>query len=99
MSNRCDLIANKKVMVGNNVSKSKRRTKRRFYPNLQEVSLQSEILGIKVPLKLAVSTLRTINNKYGNLDGFLLNYKFGRMTEEARVLRSKVKKVQAKKQA
>lgn len=86
-------------MVGNNVSKSKRRTKRRFYPNLQEVSLQSEILGIKVPLKLAVSTLRTINNKYGNLDGFLLNYKFGRMTEEARVLRSKVKKVQAKKQA
>lgn len=97
MSNKCDLIADKDVMVGNNVSKSKRHTKRRFYPNLQEVALYSETLGAKVSLKVAVSTLRTINNKYGDLDGFLLNYRFGRMTDTAKQLRNKIKKVQQKK--
>ena len=34
MSKVCQ-ITGKKVMVGNNVSHSKRRTKRKFYPNLQ----------------------------------------------------------------
>lgn len=34
MSRVCE-ITGKKVMVGNNVSHSQRKTKRRFYPNLQ----------------------------------------------------------------
>ena len=44
MSKVCEL-SGKKVMNGNNVSHAKNRTKRRFIPNLQTVSLYSEVLG------------------------------------------------------
>ena len=71
MSNKCDLTG-VGVMSGNNVSKSKRRTKRQFLPNLKEVVLKSDVLGVNVKLKIATNTLRTVN-KYGSLDSFIIN--------------------------
>ncbi|PKP84437.1 MAG: 50S ribosomal protein L28 [Alphaproteobacteria bacterium HGW-Alphaproteobacteria-2] len=44
MSRRCELTG-KGVMVGNNVSHANNKTKRRFLPNLNEVTLMSETLG------------------------------------------------------
>lgn len=99
MSNKCELILNKGVVTGNTVSHSNRHIKRRFYPNLQEVALKSEALGVNVTLKVAAATLRTINNKYGDLDGFLLHYRFAKMTDTAKSLRQKVKKALATKAA
>jgi large subunit ribosomal protein L28 len=62
MSQVCQ-ITGKKVMVGNNVSHSKRRTKRRFYPNLfdKKFFLTEENRWIK--LRVSASGMRTINKK------------------------------------
>ena len=96
MSRRCDLIANIGVMSGNNVSHSNRKTKRRFLPNLCQISLMSEALGVVIKLKVAASTLRTIN-KYGTIDNFLVNYRFNKFTDQAKKLRNKIKKSLIKK--
>lgn len=96
MSRRCDLIANVGVMSGNNVSHSNRKTKRKFLPNLHQASLDSEALGVKINVKLAASTLRTIN-KYGNIDNFLVNYRYAGLSLAGKQLRGKVKKALVKK--
>jgi large subunit ribosomal protein L28 len=96
MSRRCDLIAKVGVMSGNNVSHSNRKTRRRFLPNLNQISFDSQALGVKINLKIAASTLRTVN-KYGNIDNFLVNYRYLGLSQEARKLRAKVKKALTKK--
>ena len=73
MSMRCELTG-KSFQTGNNVSHAKNRTKRRFKPNLQNISFISEILGQKFQLKVAVSTIRTVEKK-GGLDEFLFKAK------------------------
>lgn len=90
MSRKCDILGIG-VMSGNNVSHSNRKTKRRFLPNLKNVSLKSEALGVSVNIKVAASTLRTIN-KYGSIDNFLVNYRFAKLTSQAQKLRNQVKK-------
>jgi large subunit ribosomal protein L28 len=62
MSRVCEL-SGKKLMSGNNVSHSLRRTKRKFYPNLitKRFYLPEEDKWVK--LKVSASTLRTINKK------------------------------------
>jgi large subunit ribosomal protein L28 len=60
MSRVCQ-ITGKKVMVGNNVSHSNRKTKRRFYPNLQKKRFFVEEDGSYVTLRVSASAIRTIN--------------------------------------
>ena len=62
MSKVCQ-ITGKKAMVGNNGSHSKRRTKRRFYPNLfdKKFFLPEENRWIK--LRVSAAGIRTINKK------------------------------------
>ena len=90
MSRKCDLIEIS-VMSGNNVSHSNRKTKRKFYPNLHQLSFLSDALGVKIKLKVASATLRTVN-KYGNIDSFLINYRYNRLSDLGKKLRNKVKK-------
>ncbi len=90
MSRKCELLGIG-VMSGNKVSHSNRKTRRRFLPNLKSISLTSDALGVELTVKVAVSTLRTIN-KYGNIDSFLVNYKYAKMTELAKSLRVKIKR-------
>jgi large subunit ribosomal protein L28 len=68
---KCQLTG-KMPQSGNNVSHAKNRTKRRFLPNLQNISFLSEKLGTKIQLKVATSTIRTVEKK-GGFDEFLLN--------------------------
>ncbi len=89
MSKKCDLLA-VSVMSGNNVSHSNRKTRRKFYPNLKEMSFKSEVLGVDINIKLATSSLRTVN-KYGNIDNFLVNYRFSKLTDVAKKYRGKIK--------
>ncbi|HEX6011334.1 MAG TPA: 50S ribosomal protein L28 [Geminicoccaceae bacterium] len=70
MERRCTLTR-KGVLTGNNVSHANNKTRSRFLPNLQSRRLFSETLGETVRLRIAASTLRTID-KRGGLDGFLL---------------------------
>ena len=71
MSSKCELTG-KKYLSGNNVSHAKNRTKRRFLPNIQNISFLSDKLGKKIQLKVATSTIRTVEKK-GGLDEYLIN--------------------------
>ena len=90
MAKRCDLTGTG-PLVGNNVSHSKRRTRTRFMPNLQNVSLMSDALGRTVKLKITAATLRSVEHN-GGLDKFLLKRADGKLTEQARRLKKDIKK-------
>ena len=90
MARRCELLG-VGVMSGNKVSHSNRKTRRRFLPNLRDISFKSEVLGSDISLSIAASTLRTVN-KYGNIDNFLVNTRFAKLTDRAKSLRTQIKK-------
>lgn len=93
MARRCDLMGTG-PMSGNNVSHSNVKTRRRFEPNLCNVTLASEALGQKFKLRVTAATLRTVDFK-GGLDGFLLGTKNAKLTEKAK----KIKRALVKKAA
>jgi large subunit ribosomal protein L28 len=62
MARTCD-ITGKKMMVGNKVSHSNIKTKRRFYPNLQTKKFFVPEDNTWITLKVSTSALRTINKK------------------------------------
>ena len=70
MSWRCDLTG-KKPLSGHKVSHSNIKTKRRFMPNLNAVTVQSDALGQNVTLRITNAALRTVDAK-GGLDAVLL---------------------------
>jgi large subunit ribosomal protein L28 len=70
MARRCELTG-KGVMMGNNVSHALNRTRRRFLPNLVNVTLISDALNRPVKLRITTSALRTVEHR-GGLDAFLL---------------------------
>ncbi len=70
MTRRCELTG-KMALSGNNVSHAKNRTKRRFLPNLNMVSLTSEKLEKTFKFRISAAALRTVDKK-GGLDLFLL---------------------------
>ncbi len=90
MSRRCELTG-KGPMTGNNVSHAKNRTRRRFLPNLNDVTLQSETLGRGIKLKISASALRSVDHR-GGLDAFLAKAR----DEELSATALKVKKEIAK---
>ena len=70
MARVCEL-SGKKVMTGNNVSHANNKTKRKFLPNLNNVSLVSEKLDLTVRFKVSANALRSVEHS-GGLDNFLL---------------------------
>lgn len=56
-------VSGKRPRVGNNVSKANNKTKRKFYPNLQRKRFYLPDEDRWVTLRVATSTLRTINKK------------------------------------
>lgn len=97
MSRRCE-ITGKGVLTGNNVSHANNKSRRRFLPNLQEVSVLSEILGTPVSMRVSTRGLRTIEHN-GGLDAFLLSTPNRDLPTEAQVIKRRIKRAQAKKQA
>ena len=88
MAKRCQLTG-KSVMSGNNVSHANNRTRRRFLPNLQSTSMQSEILDRTVSLRVSTSAMRTVE-KHGGLDAFLLQARNAELAEEAQQLKREI---------
>lgn len=70
MSRRCELTG-KAVQSGHKVSHSNRKTKRRFLPNLCNVTLISDSLQRSVRLRVAAASLRSVEHR-GGLDAFLM---------------------------
>ncbi|NWG45485.1 MAG: 50S ribosomal protein L28 [Alphaproteobacteria bacterium] len=69
MSRRCELTG-KGVQTGNNVSHANNKTRRRFLPNLRQVTLHSEALGRTVPVRASAHGLKSVDHS-GGLDAFL----------------------------
>ncbi|UJQ93827.1 50S ribosomal protein L28 [Mariluticola halotolerans] len=93
MARRCELTG-KGVMTGNNVSHALNRTRRRFLPNLCNVTLISDALSRPVKLKIAASTLRTVEHR-GGLDAFLLKAKDDDLSDRARGIKQEVRQALA----
>tara|TARA_Y100001960_G_C14083002_1_gene544547 strand:+ start:144 stop:428 length:285 start_codon:yes stop_codon:yes gene_type:complete len=90
MSRRCELTG-KSPMVGNNVSHANNKTKRWFLPNLNQVTLQSEILGRGVKFKISAAALRSVDHK-GGLDTFLIKAKDAQLSNKALKIKKEIEK-------
>ncbi len=93
MSRVCELTG-KGPMVGNNVSHANNKTKRRFLPNLNDTTLQSETLGRGVKLRISAHALRSVDHR-GGLDAFLLKAKDADLSANALKVKKEIVKAQA----
>jgi len=94
MSRRCDLTG-KGVLVGHKVSHSNMKTKRRFLPNLLNVTMMSDALGRSVRLRCSANALKTVDHS-GGLDAYLLGAKDAVLAPKMRDLKKAIQKKQAK---
>lgn len=90
MSRVCELTG-KGPMVGNNVSHANNKTKRRFLPNLNDVTLQSETLGRSFKLRISAAALRTVDHR-GGLDAFLAKAKDAELSAKALKIKKDIAK-------
>ncbi len=88
MARRCELTG-KGVMSGNNVSHANNKSRRRFLPNLKEVSLMSDALERSVRLRITAYALRSVEHR-GGLDAFLLKASEDELSPKAALLRKEV---------
>jgi large subunit ribosomal protein L28 len=93
MSWRCELTG-KGAQVGHKVSHSNIKTKRRFLPNLINVTLISDALGRSVKLRVSANALKTVDHR-GGLDAFLLKARDGDLSEKALGLKRQIRKKKA----
>ncbi len=90
MSRRCELTG-KAVLSGNNVSHANNKTRRRFLPNLCNVTLMSDALNQGIRLRVSANALRTVEHR-GGLDAFLMKSKEGDLSPKVQILRRQVQK-------
>ena len=92
MSRRCELTG-KGPMTGHNVSHANNKSKRRFLPNLNEVSLTSDALGQTHRLRISAAALRSVDHR-GGLDAFLAKAKDEDLSAKALKIKRDVAKTQ-----
>jgi large subunit ribosomal protein L28 len=93
MSRVCEL-SGKGPMSGNTVSHANNKTRRRFLPNLNEVTLISDILGQSFKLRISAHALRTVDHR-GGFDAFLAKAKDDELSDKARKIKKEVAKAAA----
>ncbi|HWJ17180.1 MAG TPA: 50S ribosomal protein L28 [Geobacterales bacterium] len=94
MSRQCELTG-KGGLVGHLVSHSNIKTKRRYLPNLCNVTLLSDALGRGVRFRISANALRSVEHR-GGLDAFLLKSKDEELSLKARRLKREVVKARAR---
>ncbi|MFM8745459.1 MAG: 50S ribosomal protein L28 [Aestuariivirga sp.] len=98
MARRCELTG-KNALVGNKVSHANNKTKTRFMPNLCDVSLMSDAMGLTYRLRISAIALKSVEH-VGGLDNFLIKAKDGQLSEKAlRLKRAVARKRDAAKAA
>lgn len=93
MSRVCEL-SGKGPMSGNSVSHANNKTRRRFLPNLNDVTLISDILGQSFKLRVSAAALRTVDHR-GGLDAFLAKAKDEELSDRALKIKKDIAKAQA----
>jgi len=97
MSRRCELTG-KAVQSGNKVSRSNRKTRTRFLPNLVHVTLISEALERAVRLRVSTAALRSVEHR-GGLDNFLAKAREAELSEGAAALKREIAKKRGETEA
>jgi large subunit ribosomal protein L28 len=92
MSRVCELTG-KGPMSGNKVSHANNKTRRRFLPNLNEVSLMSDALGRSFKLRISAAALRSVDHR-GGLDAYLAKAKDDELSVDAARIKKEIAKVQ-----
>ncbi len=93
MSRVCELTG-KGPMSGNMISHANNKTRRRFLPNLNEVTLISDTLGKSFQLRISAAALRTVDHR-GGLDAFLAKSKDDELSTNALKIKREIEKAQA----
>lgn len=95
MARVCELTG-KNPLAGNNVSHANNKIRRRFLPNLCNVSLISDAMGLTYRFRVSANALKTVEHR-GGLDAFLLKADTNELSDKARKLKSSiVKKLEEK---
>ena len=90
MSRVCELTG-KGPMSGNNVSHANNKTRRRFLPNLNEVTLMSEKTGRSYSLRISAAALRSVDHR-GGLDAFLAKAKDTELSDRVLKIKREISK-------
>jgi large subunit ribosomal protein L28 len=90
MARRCELTG-KGWLSGHQVSHANNKTKTRFLPNLCQVSLMSEAMGLSYNLRISANALKSVEHR-GGLDGFLLKAKSDDLSAKAKKLKAAITK-------
>ena len=93
MSRVCEL-SGKSPMSGNNVSHANNKSRRRFLPNLNDVTLMSDTLGASYKLRISAHALRTVDHR-GGLDLFMAKAKDTELSDSALKIKKEIVKAQA----
>ena len=93
MARRCELTG-KMAQSGNNVSHANNKSRRRFLPNLCDVSLLSDTLGRTFRLRIAAHALRSVEHR-GGLDRFLAKSRDSELSLKARRIKRQIEKIRA----
>jgi large subunit ribosomal protein L28 len=97
MARRCEFTG-KAVLTGNLVSHSNRKTRRRFLPNLCNVTLASEALGQSFRFRITAHALRSVEHR-GGLDAFLAKASESELSQRAKDVRRAISKSLTQEQA
>lgn len=90
MARVCEL-SGKAVLTGNTVSHANNKTRRRFLPNLNQVTLMSDALKQSVHLRVSSHALRSVEAR-GGLDAYLLKARDSELSGKALRLKRKIAK-------
>ncbi len=93
MSRRCELTG-KGPISGYNSSHANNKTKRRYLPNLNDVTLQSEALARGIKLRITAAALRSVDHR-GGLDAFLAKAKDAELSGNALKVKKEIAKAKA----
>ena len=88
MAKKCELTG-KSPLKGHRVCHANNKAKRKFFPNLKNVSFKSDILKRSVKLSVSNSALRTVDYK-GGLDFYLKSVKSFKLSPKAKKLKNKI---------
>lgn len=90
MTRRCELTG-KLPLSGQLRSHAENKTKRKFRPNLCDVTLISDALGRKVKLRISAHALKSVEHR-GGLDAFLLKASDEDLSERCLKLKRELQK-------
>jgi large subunit ribosomal protein L28 len=93
MSRVCELTG-KGPMSGNTISHANNKSRRRFLPNLNEVTMISDVLGQSFKFRVTAAALRSVDHR-GGLDAYLAKAKDDELSAAALKIKKDIAKAQA----